>query len=101
MVVMHMAYGLDLIALSAGTALLVWSIKNPGKGSWLGKLMGALVMVFSIISILCLYSCMMRGGECHGPSGHGEGMIMGMPMPPAPGDVGHEHVNKKAEHKKS
>ncbi len=96
MIVMHMVYGLDLIALSAGTALLLWSTKNPGKGSWLGKLIGALVMIFSIISMVCMYSCVMRGGECHGP-GHGEGMMMG--APPS-GEMGHEH-GKKGEHKKA
>ena len=105
MIVMHIAYGLDLIALAMGTGLLVWSMKNPGKGSAIGKLFGALVMIFSIISILCMFSCAMKGGECHGP-GHGEGMMMAPPPPPGEAGPGHEHeheqhMGKRMEHKKS
>lgn len=99
MILMHIVYGLDLIALTMGTGLLVWAIKNPGKGSWLGKLFGVIVMVLSIISIACIYSCALRGGECHRPLMGGEGMMMGQPMP-ATGPVGHEHGMKKIEHKK-
>lgn len=100
---MHMAYGVDMIALTAGTALLVWSMKNPGKGSWLGKLVGALVAIFSVISIICMFSCAMKGGDCHG-FGYGEGMMMGSPSETAtPVGEGHDrmNMNKKAEHKKS
>lgn len=94
MVIMHIAYGLDLIALTMGTSLLVWSMKNPGKGSWLGKLLGALVMIFSIVSMVCMASCTMRGGECRGP-GRGEGMMTGAPTQP-----GAEPM-KKMERKRS
>jgi len=97
MVAMHIAYGLDLIALSAGTALLVWSMKNPGKGSWLGKLVGLIVLVLSVISIFCMLSCTLKGSECHGP-GRGEGMMMA--PPPAEAGPGHEHEHAaKKEHK--
>ena len=101
MIVMHLAYGLDMIALTSGTALMVWSMKNPGRGSWLGKLIGGLVAIFSIISIVCMFSCAMKGGECHYGPGHGEGMMMGATgaMTPA-AEENHEHA-KKAEHKKS
>jgi hypothetical protein len=100
MMAMHMAYGLDMIALTSGTGLLVWSMKNPGRGSWLGKLIGALVMIFSIVCIVCMFSCAMKGGECHSPAG--EGMMMGAPGMPMPGEEMHEHEHmKKGEHKKS
>ena len=97
MMVMHIVFGLDLIALSLGTALMVWSMKNPGKGSWLGKLFGGIVAVLSIISLVCLLSCMMRGGECH----TGEGMMKGMMQYSTPADQeGHEHMGKKPERKR-
>jgi hypothetical protein len=101
MIVMHMAYGLDLIALAMGTGLLVWSIKNPGKGSMLGKIFGTLVMAFSLISMLCMFSCSMRGGECR--PGHGEGMMMGPPPPPGEMGPGRDHdrmPKKMMEHNK-
>ena len=99
MIIMHMAYGLYLIAATAGTALLVWSMKNPGKGSWLGKLIGALVLILSIVCIICIASCAAKGGECH-RWGQGEGMGMMMQQPAGPGEEAHDHMAKKAEHKK-
>lgn len=97
MMVMHMAYGLDMIALALGTALLIWSMKNPGKGSWFGKLIGALIVIFSIISIVCMISCAMNGGQCHGPMMRGDGMMMGSPM--QGGEEG--GAMKKGDHKRS
>jgi len=99
MMIMHMTYGIDMIAATAGTALLVWSMKNPGKGSWLGKLVGALVLIFSVICIVCMASCAARGGECHS-MGQGEGM-MGQTQSAMPGEEMHDHMAKKMEHKKS
>ncbi len=96
MMVMHIAYGLDMIALALGAALLVWSMKNPGKGSWLGKLIGALIVIFSIISIVCMISCAMKGGQCRGPMMHGGEGMMGSPMS---GEEG--AAMKKGDHKKS
>jgi hypothetical protein len=71
-------------------------MKTPGKGSWLGKLFGAIVMVLSIISIICIYSCALGGGECHrSPMGE-EGMMV---APAAVDGVLHEHGAKRMEHK--
>ncbi|HSW71485.1 MAG TPA: hypothetical protein VLH77_05850 [Gammaproteobacteria bacterium] len=97
MAMMHIAFGLDLIALALGTGLLVWAMKNPGKGSWLGKLFGAIVVILSVISIVCLISCAVKGGDCHRP---GEGMMMGSLMSEMPDQEGHDHMAKKMEHKK-
>lgn len=98
MMLMHIVYGLDLIALSLGTGLLVFSIKNPGSGSWLGKLFGVIVMILSIVSIVCTYACTLRG-ECHKPMGE-ETTMTGQP---AGEMMGHEHgmhgAMKKMEHK--
>lgn len=88
---MHIAYGLDLMALTMGTALLIWSMKNPGKGSWLGKFFGAIVMVLSMLSMVCIYSCNMKAGDCHKP---GEEMSMTAPVDGAAAAM------KKGEHKK-
>lgn len=66
MIMMHVVYSLDLIAFAMGSALLVWSIKNTGVGSCLGKLTGAIVMALAVICALCTYSCAMKA-ECHRP----------------------------------
>lgn len=101
MMMMQISYSLDLMALTMGTALLVWSMKSPGKGSWLAKLIGIIVMALAIISILCMYACALRG-ECHKPMpmmGDEAGM-----MAPAAGGSGpgeqpmHDH-KKMMEHK--
>ncbi len=64
MILMHVAYGLDLIALAIGGALLAWSLRNSGNGSMVGKIIGAAVVVLSIVSMVCVYSCASKG-ECH------------------------------------
>ena len=75
MVAMHIAYALDLIAVILGASLLVFSIKHPGKGSWFGRVSGGAVMILAVISILCMFSCAFKGGECHEEGlGHGEHM---------------------------
>ncbi len=90
MILMHVAYGLDLIALTMGTALLIWSIKNPGKGSWLGKLFGVLVMALSIVSMVCMASCALQGAECHKSPFGGPGM---MDQQQPSGDMGDRGMN--------
>lgn len=53
MFLFHVAYSLGMIAVSAGTALYVWSARNNGAGVGLAKLIGILVVIFSIVSTLC------------------------------------------------
>ncbi len=53
MVLLHIAVSLELIALVSGSILLIWSMKNPGKGSILGRIIGVLVMALSVIGVFC------------------------------------------------
>lgn len=96
MVMMHIVYSLDLIAFAMGSALLVWSIKNAGAGSTLGKLAGSAVIALSIICMLCAYSCSMKS-ECHrrmSMSGMEQPADMGRDQNPHPAHV------KKIEHRR-
>lgn len=52
MFMFHASFSLGLIALTAGTALVVSSNKG-GAGSGLAKVIGTLVIIFSITSTLC------------------------------------------------
>lgn len=50
----HAAFSLGMIALTAGTALYVWSASHPdGTGMSFAKIIGILVIIFSITSTLC------------------------------------------------
>lgn len=53
MFMFHAAFSLGLIALTAGTALFVWSKHQNSAGSGLAKVIGTLVIIFSITSTLC------------------------------------------------
>ena len=53
MFLFHAAYSLGLIALTAGTALYIWSARNSGAGVGLAKLIGVIVIIFAIGSTLC------------------------------------------------
>lgn len=53
MFMFHIAFSLGLIALTAGTTLYIWSSRNSGIGSGFAKLIGILVIIFSISSTLC------------------------------------------------
>lgn len=53
MFLFHAAYSLGMIALTTGTALYIWSARNSGAGVGLAKLIGILVIIFSIGSTLC------------------------------------------------
>ena len=95
MVMMRILYSLDLIAFAMGSALLVWSMKNVGAGSTLGKFTGTAVMALAIICALCTYSCAMKT-ECHRPMG-----VVGAEQP---ADMGQDQAvpahAKKVEHHK-
>lgn len=47
----HIAFSLGLIALSSGTALVAWSTQRGNSG--LAKIIGILIILFSITSTLC------------------------------------------------
>lgn len=53
MFMFHAAFSLGLIALTAGTALFVWSKHVDTAGSGLAKAIGTLVIIFAIGSTLC------------------------------------------------
>lgn len=53
MFLFHTAFSLGMIALTSGTALYAWSVRNQGPATGLAKFIGALVIIFSIISTLC------------------------------------------------
>lgn|SRR3990167_2366929 len=53
MFMFHAAFSLGLIALTAGTALFIWSKQVDAAGSGLAKSIGTLVIIFAIGSTLC------------------------------------------------
>src|SRR5665213_3473368 len=53
MFMFHVAFSLGLIALTAGTALFVWSKHVDAAGFGLAKAIGILVIIFAIGSTLC------------------------------------------------
>lgn len=53
MFLFHVAFSLNMLALCAGTAVYIWSDRNNGAGSSLAKIIGTLVILFSVISIFC------------------------------------------------
>lgn len=53
MFLFHMAFSLDMMALVSGTALYIWSARNEGPGVGLAKLLGTLVILFSLTSSIC------------------------------------------------
>ncbi len=54
MFIMHISALFALSVLLASTGLLIWSIRNKGAGSALGKFIGSLVLIFSLLSMLCI-----------------------------------------------
>lgn len=54
MFLMHVAYVLGLLALTAGISLYVWSIRNGGAGTGLAKFFGILIIILSILDTICI-----------------------------------------------
>lgn len=53
---MPMPYGsfsLQLIALTAGIALFIWSLNSDDRGAILGRFFGFIIMILALLSILC------------------------------------------------
>lgn len=53
MPLIHVSFSLQLIALTLGIALFIWSLNGDKKGAWLGKLFGFLITVIAFISVAC------------------------------------------------
>jgi hypothetical protein len=71
MFIFHIALALGLIALSAGTGLLVWLKQHAGSG--LAKALAFLVIIISIVSTVCTIYC----GVTYGREGYSQCMKMG------------------------
>jgi uncharacterized Tic20 family protein len=54
MFIMHISLILAYGTLLGGTVLLIWSLRNAGAGSALGKAAGYLIIIFSLLSMLCI-----------------------------------------------
>src|SRR5580704_15958860 len=53
---MPMPYGsfsLQLIALTAGVALFIWSLNSHDRGAVLGRFFGFIIMILALLSVLC------------------------------------------------
>lgn len=53
MFIFHVAITVGLVALSLGTSLLIWGLRNEGAGIQLAKVIGSLVAIFAVLSMLC------------------------------------------------
>ncbi len=47
------AFAIELISLSLGAGLLIWSLRNQGTGVALGKVIGSLVLILSTFMLFC------------------------------------------------
>lgn len=54
MFIMHITALLAYALLLASTVLLIWSLRNEGAGSSLGKIIGSIVFVLSLLSMICI-----------------------------------------------
>lgn len=54
MFIMHISALFALSVLLGSTVLVIWSLRNNGEGSALGKTIGSLVFVLSLLSMLCI-----------------------------------------------
>lgn len=53
---MPMPYGsfsLQLIALTAGIALFIWSLNSDDRGALLGRFFGFIIMILALLSVIC------------------------------------------------
>ena len=57
MFMFHIALTLSLIALTAGSALYVFSARCEGKGTCFAKLIAIIVILLSIASSVCTIYC--------------------------------------------
>ena len=55
MFLIHSAFALGLLALTAGAALYIWALRNQGAGTSLGRIVGFIVIVISTLSLICSF----------------------------------------------
>jgi len=55
MFLIHAAFALGLISLTAGSALYIWALRNKGTGSGIGRVVGFIVMIISALSLICSF----------------------------------------------
>src|SRR5438477_6692668 len=53
MLLAHVAFGIDLIALGLGIMLVIYGMRNPGDGSTLAKFFGWIITILAVISLVC------------------------------------------------
>jgi len=47
------SFSLQLIALTAGVALFIWSLNSDDRGALLGRFFGFIIMILALLSVLC------------------------------------------------
>lgn len=47
------SFSLQLIALTAGVALFIWSLNSEDRGAGLGRFFGFIVMILAFLSVAC------------------------------------------------
>ncbi|HZW61678.1 MAG TPA: hypothetical protein VFF04_05635 [Candidatus Babeliales bacterium] len=47
------AFSLELLAIAAGVALILWSLRNQGAGVGLASFFGYVVLILAIFALLC------------------------------------------------
>ena len=55
MFLIHAAFALGLMSLTAGSALYIWALRNKGTGSGVGRIVGFIVIVISTLSLICSF----------------------------------------------
>ena|SRR3990167_7250404 len=65
----NIAFSLELLALTAGITLLIWSFRNEGKGVMLASVFGYIVIILAISALLCTsyfaVKSWKKGSCCH------------------------------------
>ena|SRR3990167_4575798 len=53
MVMFNVAFGVGLVALSCGVALVIWSMRHEGAGVTLAKIFGYIIIILSTLTLAC------------------------------------------------
>jgi hypothetical protein len=56
----HCAEALSLIAIAFGVILVVWALRNEGKGVCLARAAGWVIIVLAVLGLLCSSYCVMK-----------------------------------------
>ncbi|OGT58229.1 MAG: hypothetical protein A3F43_00590 [Gammaproteobacteria bacterium RIFCSPHIGHO2_12_FULL_42_10] len=89
MFMFHAAFALGLIALTASTALLMWSKHLYGAGAGFAKVIAMLVIIFSIASVICTLAC----GFKYWQQGYFQSFMQARQMMPA-----HSQIMMESKH---